>query len=333
LYDISESDFERIQCVNSTGAGINAQMTISSRLLRCITYGNAGVGILVDAGLKNSTEFNSNAVVVDGCVSYSNLHGVQVRRSKVCNILNGDYSANTQLGLLLDGADRCLVQGIWCESNSTGGLTIQNNVGSPTYNGDHNLVHASMVAASTGVGTVSVLNGSGNALTSNYLGNAVTVGANATSTYVGVQKFIGGSFTDSGAATIYEHNPTDRYIRASTAKRYSMSVGSTVDFTSDIQAFRWAQLRGLSTTSTFANNLFGFVDIVDAATSANVTFGTAETDAAYGVVFGVWHVAGTPASGSEAVYMTARATSGFTVNVRTAPGVGNTVRVHWMLIR
>jgi len=95
----------------------------------------------------------------------------------------------------------------------------------------------------------------------------------------------------------------------------------------------FAGIKGISTSQTKSKNLFGFVDITGTATTAAVTFGTAETDAAYGTFFGVWHAAGTPASGSEAVYMTARATSGFTINLRAAPGAGNTVRVHWMIVR
>jgi hypothetical protein len=121
---------------------------------------------------------------------------------------------------------------------------------------------------------------------------------------------------------------TAQFNTALTDNNFATLAGSEV-----LTNKSFASAKGLSSTATPANNIFGFVDIVGTATSADVTFGTAETDTAYGVMFGALTTAGTPAAGSHNAYMTARATSGFTINAQVAPGVGNTVRVHWMLMR
>jgi hypothetical protein len=141
--------------------------------------------------------------------------------------------------------------------------------------------------------------------------------------------------TNSGNGTLDMTAPGKIKMYASTANRILVdavdAVGGVISGPDGL--LHLAGIKGISTTQTRPRNLFGFVDISGASTSAAVTFATAEADQAYGAFFGVWNSVGTPASGSEAVYMTARATTGFTVNLRTAPGVGNTVRVHWMIVR
>jgi hypothetical protein len=141
--------------------------------------------------------------------------------------------------------------------------------------------------------------------------------------------------TNNGSGTLDMTTPGKIKMYASTVNRILLdatdAIGGVVSGVDNL--LHLAGVKGISTSQTKSKNLFGFVDITGTATTAAVTFGTAEVDQAYGAFFGVWHVAGTPASGSEAVYMTARATSGFTINLRAAPGAGNTVRVHWMIMR
>jgi hypothetical protein len=141
--------------------------------------------------------------------------------------------------------------------------------------------------------------------------------------------------TNNGNGTLDMTAPGKIKMYASATNRILVdavnAIGGVISGPDNVLHF--AGIKGISTSQTNSRNLFGFVDIAGTATSANVTFGTAEPDSAYGVTFGVLHTVGTPASGSEAVYMTARATGGFTINVRTAPGTSNTVRVHWMLMR
>lgn len=144
------------------------------------------------------------------------------------------------------------------------------------------------------------------------------------------------AITNNGSGTAEMSRPGRFNLYASTILRLAIDaqeagVGSTLGGPDNI--LHLYGIKGISTNQTRSRNLFGFVDIAGTATSATVTFATTESAADYGAFFGVWHVAGTPASGSEAVYMTARTTTGFTINVRTAPGAGNTVRVHWMILR
>jgi hypothetical protein len=141
--------------------------------------------------------------------------------------------------------------------------------------------------------------------------------------------------TNSGSGTLDMTTPGKIKMYASTFNRILLdatdAIGGVINGVDNV--LHLAGIKGISTSQTKSRNLFGFVDITGTATTAAVTFSTAEPDAAYGAFFGVLHTAGTPASGSEAVYMTARATSGFTINLRAAPGTGNTVRVHWMIMR
>lgn len=141
--------------------------------------------------------------------------------------------------------------------------------------------------------------------------------------------------TNNGSGTLDMAAPGKIKMYSSTANRIELdavdAIGGIISGPDNLLHLRG--LRGISTSQTKPRNLFGLVDISNTSTSAAVTFATAESDQAYGAFFGVWHTAGTPASGSEAVYMTARATTGFTINLRTAPGAGNTVRVHWMIVR
>jgi hypothetical protein len=141
--------------------------------------------------------------------------------------------------------------------------------------------------------------------------------------------------TNNGNGTLDMTTPGKIKMYASTHNRILIDavdpIGGVINGTDNLLHF--AGVSGISTSQTKPRNLFGYVDISDTSTSSLVTFGTAETDSGYGAFFGVWHAVGTPASGSESAYMTARATTGFTINLRTPPGVGNTVRVHWMIIR
>lgn len=92
---------------------------------------------------------------------------------------------------------------------------------------------------------------------------------------------------------------------------------------------------GISSTATDARNLAGTVTIVDANTSATVTFGTAEADTSYRLTTSPVPVssAGTPAAGSGTPTALTKTTTGFTLTVSAAPGVGNSVTFDWHLLR
>ncbi len=163
----------------------------------------------------------------------------------------------------------------------------------------------------------------------------VNISAGVTNTVLLPCNGVTPTVTNNGSGTLDMTASGKIRMYASTANRILLDatdpVGGVVSGVDNLLHF--AGVRGISTSQTKSRNLFGFVDISDTSTSAAVTFATAEVDQGYGAFFGVWHTVGTPASGSEAVYMTARATTGFTINLRAAPGAGTTVRVHWMIVR
>jgi parallel beta-helix repeat protein len=131
--------------------------------------------------------------------------------------------------------------------------------------------------------------------------------------------------TASGKIKMYEGTANRVLIDATNP------IGGVISASDDL--LHLAGLRGISTTQIPSKNLYGFVDISGAATSANVTFSYPETDQAYGAFFGPWVLAGVPAAGWASVWMSARTNTGFTVNLGAAPGAGCTVRIHWMILR
>lgn len=92
-------------------------------------------------------------------------------------------------------------------------------------------------------------------------------------------------------------------------------------------------VQGISATAVSARNLRGFVIIADAATTSAVTFTDNEVDNAYFIVCSIAGVTGAVAAGSLNSYITAKATSGFTINLEAAPGAGTSVQVNWIMIR
>jgi hypothetical protein len=333
LYDAAQINVSRIKCHDSTAEGIKAEQAIDCSFINCVSIDNATDGFALLDSTKNGVEFNTNAVQVYGCVTYGNIAaGLRITRSRSNVIIGGEYSANGY-NIDIEGGERNSIFGSWIENATTRALRINSST-SPLgvlYSGNNNKIQDCLL--STGAGTIQVINGDGNFFESNYIGVNMTVDATATQTYIGQQAGVAGTITDNGSGTINLSNYTAQYYKIAGLKRYELNIGTNVDITSDLQAIRIAQIKGLSSTSVPANNFSNFVDISDVATTANITFGTAESTAAYGVLFGVWNVAGTPATGSESVFMTSRATTGFTINLRSAPGIGNTVRVQWMLVR
>jgi len=77
----------------------------------------------------------------------------------------------------------------------------------------------------------------------------------------------------------------------------------------------------------------GSITISGTATSATVTFPTAEPDTAYGVVASASGLTGTPAAAAFTVVGVARLTTGFTVRVAAAPGAGASVTLTFFVMR
>jgi hypothetical protein len=94
-----------------------------------------------------------------------------------------------------------------------------------------------------------------------------------------------------------------------------------------------SNITGLSATTSPAKNFNGSATITDAATSATVTFGTAEASSAYHLALAVESKTGTPATASLRAFISSKASGSFIINLEAAPGVGSSVVVHWILSR
>jgi len=93
------------------------------------------------------------------------------------------------------------------------------------------------------------------------------------------------------------------------------------------------RLGGLSGTAIGSRNLRGSVTIRGPSTSARVVFARREADPEYFVALGVRPSAGRPSAGSLQASYASPAADGFTINVQSPPGAGNSVAVDWHLIR
>jgi len=301
---------------DNTGAGITLQSAIvvgggRSESQRCVVeqnrvYINGGIGIYLKDG--GGHYLGGNDLEVNTSVEL-------LVRSSFGNYISGLYS-EPAAGIPIIQIDNASIDvpGRTSESNQIIGGTFG---GGALFDININGGNGTVVSG--------VRFGTGN----------VNISAGVSSTVLLPCNGIAPTVTNNGNGTLDMTTPGKIKMYASATNRILVdstdAIGGIISGPDNL--LHLAGIKGISTSQTKSRNLFGFVDIANTATSANVTFGTAEPDSLYGVTFGVWHVAGTPASGSEAVYMTARATGGFTINVRTAPGTSNTVRVHWMLMR
>ena len=78
----------------------------------------------------------------------------------------------------------------------------------------------------------------------------------------------------------------------------------------------------------------GQTTITGAATTAAVTFGGPEADTSYYVLATITAVTdATPVAGSTTMWVTGKATTGFTLNLEAAPGGTDSVTVDWAVLR
>lgn len=77
----------------------------------------------------------------------------------------------------------------------------------------------------------------------------------------------------------------------------------------------------------------GSFNIADAATTALVTFASAQPDTNYEITFGPQAIAGAPAIDASIVRSYAKTTTDFTVTIAAAPGAGTSVTISWQLQR
>ncbi len=88
----------------------------------------------------------------------------------------------------------------------------------------------------------------------------------------------------------------------------------------------------MPTSGTPRRNKHGKETISGASTSVVVNFSATESTSTYAVRFAVISYTGTPAAGSFNATSSSQLTTGFTLNLVAAPGVGNSVTVLWEVI-
>jgi len=300
---------------------------------------NTGAGItLLSAVVVGGSRSESQRCVVEHNRVYLNGGiGIFLKDGGGHYLGGNDLEVNTSVELLVRSSFGNLISGLYSEpaagipviqidnaSTDVPGRTSESNqIIGGTFGGG--AVWDINISGGNGTVVSGVRFGTGNVNISAGVSNTVLLPCNGSTPTV----------TNNGSGTLDMTAPGKIKMYASTFNRILLdatdAIGGVISGVDNL--LHLAGVKGISTSQTKSKNLFGYVDITGTATTAAVTFSTAETDAAYGAFFGVLHTAGTPASGSEAVYMTARATSGFTINLRAAPGTGNTVRVHWMIMR
>jgi hypothetical protein len=301
--------------------------------------GNTGAGItLQSAVVVGGTRAESQRCVVEQNRVYLNGGiGLFLKDGGGHFIGGNDLEVNTSVELLVRSSFGNYISGLYCEPRS--GIPIIQIDNASTDVPGRTSESNQIIGGCFGGGAnfdINIAGGNSTVVTGVRFGTGnVNISAGVTNTVLLPCNGVAPTITNNGSRTLNMTEPGKIRMFESTANRVLIDATEVIGgvISGPDSLLHLAGIRGISTTQTRPRNLFGFVDISGASTSAAVTFATAEADQAYGAFFGVWHTAGTPASGSEAAYMTARATTGFTVNLRTAPGAGNTVRVHWMIVR
>jgi len=108
----------------------------------------------------------------------------------------------------------------------------------------------------------------------------------------------------------------------------------TTLFPRQVNSNYFQNIKGLSGTSSNANNFGGTVTVSGTNTSQAVSFTNVEPDTNYRIILTVRSVSGSPAASSYVpVAPSALTTGGFTANLQAAPGVGTAISFNWLLFR
>lgn len=315
----------------------------------CLTnFYNSGVAT-TDVIITNGRHFNINDafcgvnsgstrhtitdnIFVKNATGYYGGWGLDMNSAGDFCVMTGNYIEGGTAGCHLVGSNDATVtgntfvtdRGVWIEDPNSLRNTISGNTISLTNNvasvqkvgiridgGKDNLVVGNMIdcnSIATAKGILFSSIGAAHSLGNNIVGNTI---ANATTGIESADVNNDGNFAN---ANVFR-SVTTAFPRA-------------------IYSNFFQNIRGLSGTSDNANNLGGTVVVSDANTSAAVTFTNVEPNASYRLMFSVKSVSGTPASGSFIpTAPSSLTTSGFTINLQSAPGAGNSISYNWFLFR
>jgi hypothetical protein len=274
----------------------------------------------------------TNNIFVKNATGYYGGWGLDMNGAGDFCVMTGNYIEGGTAGCHLVGSNNATVtgntfvtdRGVWIEDPNTLRNTISGNtisltnvspatqkVGVRIDGGRNNLIVGNMIdcnSIATAKGVLFATLGASPAIGNNVVGNTI---ANAA----------------TGIESADANNDTN-FANANVLR--SVTTG----FPRAINSNFFQNIKGLSGTADNANNLGGTVTIADANTSAAVTFTNVEPNSTYRLLFSPSGASGSPVADSYIpTSPTSKTTSGFTMNIHTAPGAGKNVSFNWFLFR
>ena len=284
----------------------------------------------VNSGSKRHTITNN--IFVKNTTGYYGGWGLDLNGAGDFCVMTGNYIEGGTAGCHLVGSNDATVtgntfvadRGVWIEDPNSRRNTISGNtisltnlnptvqkVGVRIDGGRDNLIVGNMIdcnSIATAKGVLFATLGAGPAIGNNVVGNTI---ANAAT---GIESADASNDGNWANANVFR----------------SVTTG----FPRAINSNFFQNIRGLSGTADNANNLGGTVNIADANTSAAVTFTNVEPNSNYRLMFTPSGANNSPDPNSFIpLSPTNKTTSGFTMNIHTAPGVGKSVGFNWFLFR
>lgn len=310
-----------LDCVDIIGSenqniGVRNRVAQVSIIQNCEIYGFTH-GIKIEQGASPNDQHLGNAMYISGCNIAQNWFGIQSAAS--VQVYGGSIQGNNY-GYVDDWPGNPASVFTECQMYGVG---FENNSVSPGLKYGRG-------------GAINVLVTSHPASTVRFFG-CTFAGADSASDLVTYAPAVyatnckfqrGGTTAGSFTAPMYIRDPT---YPSPAFPVWTATAGSITLLNSDGSAKQY-----VINSAGVANDmrLTGSVAATGASATVTVTFGTAQYDTNYKLAaFVPTTTSGTPATGSNRVLSVAKTTSGFTVTLEAAPGVGNTVNFDWVTQR
>jgi hypothetical protein len=274
----------------------------------------------------------TNNIFVKNATGYYGGWGLDMNGAGDFCVMTGNYIEGGTAGCHLVGSNNATVtgntfvtdRGVWIEDPNTLRNTISGNT-----------ISLTNVSPATQKVGVRIDGGRDNLIVGNIIDcNSIATAKGVLFATLGASPAIGNNVvgnTIANAATGIESADANNDTNFANA---NVLRSVTTGFPRAINSNFFQNIKGLSGTADNANNLGGTVTIADANTSAAVTFTNVEPNSTYRLLFSPSGASGSPVADSYIpTSPTSKTTSGFTMNIHTAPGAGNTVSFNWFLFR
>lgn len=342
------ADVDANGLVTSWNATQDAGRLLAGTQVNCLTnFYNSGSATFA-VSITNGVHFNINDAFV-GVNSGSHSHTINgnIFIKNVAGYYGGwgldmnQGNGNTATGNYLEGGSAgCDL--FACTNNTITGNTFKCDVGvlgtgtTTTLNkfSGNTIILTNLisgVAVKTGFDLHGVAN---NDFTNNLVDGNSIVGSKGAYLRTSGSGCFGNDFSDCYFSGLDEGITSDNSANDSNYADNAKFRSVTTPYPRRILSNQLTHIRGLSGTSTVANNVGGQVTISAGATSAAVTFTNTEPDTSYRLMFSIRSATAAPAAGAYIpLPATSRTTGGFTMNVSAAPGGAESVTYEWLLFR